>query len=212
MCIIRQLINQHSIIDSYPMMAMLDKSPDHAPRKPRRQEDITDPPTDDSESSQVDDDDTSVLSEMELLPQEVSHLPPPGTRTPPPPAPVMSDKIAQDVLVFKKIAERMPPQSLLHLLKADVLVQLDTTIPSSKNTNSSGHVIDAQDQVEKEAHHEQQPQDKHVLAPLRASKVRFARNEQGKVRRDTRYFEPCPVRCEQSAPCWQRTGQGSSRH
>lgn len=188
MCIIRQLINQHSIIDSYPMMALVDKAADSAPRKVRRHQDDTasgdtDPPTDDSSSyyDDDDDDDTSVLSEMEPLPPRVAAAPAP--------TPVMSDKIAQDVLVFKKIAERMPPQSLLHLLKADVLVNIDTA--TTPDDATCAQVIDAQDQVEKKARQEEQTlRAGLVLAPYRASKVRFALNEQGKLLRNTRFFEP----------------------
>ena len=158
MCIIRQLINQHSIIDSYPMMAMVgNKAADQAPRKPQRQHDDTadtDPPTDDSYSSC--DDETSVLSEMELLPSMVTPARSvPAPAPPPAAAPVMSDKIAQDVLVFKKIAEMMPPQSLLHLLKADVLVQVDAPNATEASTSAQPQVIDAQVQVEKEARQEE---------------------------------------------------------
>lgn len=54
----------------------------------------------------------------------------------------ISGKIAQDVLVFKKIASLMPPQSLLHLLRADVLVSVDPG-PSEVSINQEDEIATA---------------------------------------------------------------------
>lgn len=194
MCIIRQIINQHSIIDSYPMM-MVDKTPASGGAdtgaggaKKRQQDDSTHPMSDASESSVS----SSATHEHVASPASKSTTTPkkqPAQKSNPA---VMSEKIAQDVLVFKMIAERMPPTSLFHLLKADVLVTVDHT----PDTDSAA-VIDAQEQVEKEA---QQDGKRPVLAPHRASKVRFASNEKGKLLRQVQFID----RVKNESLWWKR--------
>ena len=97
---------------------------------------------------------------------------------------LIPEKIAQDVMVFKKIAERLPPMSLLHLLKADVLVTVDA---SGAWVDS---VIDAKDQVEKHLREDQTLTKSKMLAPHRASKVCFATNDQGKPLCNILEYEP----------------------
>jgi len=195
MCIIRQLINRHSIIDSYPMF-LVDKTPKEQTRTKPQDDSLTDPPTDMSDSSSHNDESSSTIlddDEMEVnRPKEETIL-----RKTACPA-IISEKIAQDVMVFRKIIDIMPPQSLLHLIRADVLVTVDPTSPVPEivadTNNQEQHkanssttatpdvapvapvvVIDAQDQVAKESAPEPR------LAPYRASKVRFACDQEGKL-------------------------------
>lgn len=165
---------KHSIIDSYPMM--LDKS--RGEQEDQSECTDFDDPTADTNGSDDNDDNASLTCRPDEEPASVEL----SAQT------IISEKIARDVLIFKKIAERLPPQSLLHLLSADVLVSVDN---KKSDTGEQAVTIEAQEQHEKETR-----EDKNNLrasatfaAPFRSSKVKFAIDDEGKIFCQTKYVE-----------------------
>ena len=107
MCIIRQLMYEHSIIDCYPRLLLDDEASVASGNS-------TVP---DACESSVSSHDTSTKS-FRLTQPRYRSTPPQPTHHRPPLHPTRSNdqKNNQDVMIFQKIAYALPPNSLLHLL------------------------------------------------------------------------------------------------
>jgi len=143
MCIIRQLINEHSIIDTYPTF-VIDKVPNEqttgmiSPHDDSRTELLFTNDDDDHHHHHHDDDEIGKKNDDQVDDRSNGE----SVRRRAPGTDFISEKIAQDVLVFKRIAGLMPPQSLLHLLRVDVMVTVAPQNPTPEivvDSNNNNH-------------------------------------------------------------------------
>ena len=138
MCIIRQLMYKHSIIDCYPRLLDDEASLTSAPEG--CESSVSSASVDGSSQS------SQSCSSFQM------------------PRPTRSfDKTTQDILIFKKIAQIMPPKSLLHLLSGVERTSVRRRLCEEK-------AADAPRQLPRSL-------------SMRKRKVRFAENVYGEVRR-----------------------------